>query len=87
MDSTVVQPQSPTLPEQYELSSLQPESGQQTPASTTYTAQSSQAALQQALDDGLTVQELAPLDRGVKAWTFCLSSFLLEMIIWGFCFR
>ena len=87
MDSTVIQPRLSELPEQYELSSLQPESGQQTPASTPYSAQSSQAALQAALDDGLTVQELAPLDRGIKAWTFCFSSFVLEMMIWGFCFR
>ncbi|KAI0751441.1 MFS general substrate transporter [Daedaleopsis nitida] len=86
MDSTVIQPTFGTLPEQYELSSLQPESGQQTPANTAYSAHSSQAALQAALDDGLNVQELAPLDRGVKAWTFCFCSFVLEMLIWGFCF-
>ena len=84
--STVIQPQ-PELPEQYELSSLQPESGQQTPVATPFSAQSSQAALQAALDDGLTVQELAPVDRGIKAWTFCFCSFVLEMMIWGFCFR
>ncbi|KAI0773965.1 MFS general substrate transporter [Fomes fomentarius] len=85
MDSTVVQPRS-ELPEQFELSSLQPESGQQTPAGTPLSAQSSQAALQAALDDGLTVQELAPVDHGIRAWTFCFCSFMLEMMIWGFCF-
>ncbi|EJF57758.1 MFS general substrate transporter [Dichomitus squalens LYAD-421 SS1] len=36
--------------------------------------------------DGLTVQELAPMDRGIRAWTFCFCSFLLETMIWGFCF-
>ncbi|TBU44775.1 MFS general substrate transporter [Dichomitus squalens] len=61
-------------------------SGQQTPASATFSAASSQAALRAALDDGLNVQELAPIDRGVRAWLFCLSSFTLEMMIWGFCF-
>ena len=79
------------VPEQYELSTLDsgvPQSGQQTPtASATYSAASSQAALQAALDDGLNVQELAPLDRGVKAWTFCASAFAVEMMIWGYCFR
>ncbi|KAI0676946.1 MFS general substrate transporter [Trametes maxima] len=76
--------------EQYELSIVQPSSGQQTPAGgragSTYSAQSSHAALQAALSDGVTVQELAPMDRGVRAWSFCFSAFLLEMMIWGFCF-
>ena len=90
--SSVVQahPDHGDVPEQFELSNLnsQPESGQQTPAaSATYSAASSQAALQAALDDGLNVQELAPVDRGVKAWTFCFSAFVLEMMIWGYCFR
>lgn len=82
----MVQPHS-ERPEQFELSSLQPESGQQTPAGTPLSVQSSQAALQAALDDGLTVQELAPVDHGIRAWTFCFCSFTLEMMIWGFCFR
>ena len=84
-NSTVIEP-AVELPEQFELSSIQPESGQQTPISNTFSAHSSQAALQAALDDG-RVQELVPADRGVKAWTFCLASFTLEMMIWGFCFR
>ena len=79
------------LDDEYELSIVHPSSGQQTPTGaqtpTPYSAQSSQAALQAALDDGVTVQELAPMDRGVRAWTFCFSAFLLEMVIWGFCFR
>ncbi|KAI1785384.1 MFS general substrate transporter [Ganoderma leucocontextum] len=37
-------------------------------------------------DDGVTVQELAPVDRGVRAWTFCCCSFVLETMIWGFPF-
>ena len=76
--------------EQFELSNLeqQQESGQQTPvAGTGLSAASSQAALQAALDDGLHVQELAPLDYGVKAWTFCVCACVLEMMIWGYCFR
>ncbi|KAI0771942.1 MFS general substrate transporter [Trametes elegans] len=72
--------------DEYELSIVQPSSGQQTPMTPTYSAQSSQAALQAALDDGITVQELAPMDRGRRAWTFCFSAFVLEMMIWGFCF-
>lgn len=76
-----------TRADEYELSIVQPSSGQQTPMTPTYSAQSSQAALQAALDDGITVQELAPMDRGRRAWTFCFSAFVLEMMIWGFCFR
>ncbi|KAI0370193.1 MFS general substrate transporter [Pilatotrama ljubarskyi] len=75
---------------EYELSIIQPSSGQQTPISgrapSPYSAQSSQVALRAALNDGVTVQELAPMDRGVRAWTFCFSAFVLEMMIWGFCF-
>ncbi|KAI9067649.1 MFS general substrate transporter [Trametes sanguinea] len=26
------------------------------------------------------------MDRGIRAWTFCFSGFLLEMMIWGLCF-
>ena len=95
--STVIQPHIGELQEQYELSSMsiqQPESGQQTPvsgqltpSSTPFSAASSQAALRAALDDGLNVQELAPVDRGIRAWMFCMSSFVLEMMIWGLCFR
>lgn len=88
----VIQPQLGEHQEHYELQGMsiqQPElaSGQQTPASTAFSAASSQAALRAALDDGLNVQELAPVDRGVRAWLFCLSSFTLEMMIWGLCFR
>ncbi|KAI0072284.1 MFS general substrate transporter [Panus rudis PR-1116 ss-1] len=31
-------------------------------------------------------QELPPVDRGTKAWMFCLSAFVLEAIVWGFGF-
>ncbi|KAI9001276.1 MFS general substrate transporter [Trametes punicea] len=76
--------------DEYELSIVQPSSGQQIPTGprtgSIYSAQSSQAALQAAIDDGVTVQELAPMDHGVRAWTFCFSAFVLEMVIWGFCF-
>ena len=37
--------------------------------------------------EGTTIQELAPVDRGLSAWTFCACGFLAEMFIWGFLFR
>lgn len=37
--------------------------------------------------EGTTFQELAPIDRGFGAWTFCASAFVAEMFIWGFLFR
>ena len=88
----VIQPQLGEHPEHFELHSMSTQqaelaSGQQTPIGTNFSAASSQVALRAALDDGLNVQELAPVDRGVRAWLFCLSSFTLEMMIWGFCFR
>ncbi|KDQ61479.1 hypothetical protein JAAARDRAFT_54845 [Jaapia argillacea MUCL 33604] len=35
---------------------------------------------------GVHVQELPPIDRGTKAWTFCFCSFILETMVWGFGF-
>ncbi|EIW52382.1 MFS general substrate transporter [Trametes versicolor FP-101664 SS1] len=59
--------------------------GTSTPA--TYTRSSSRAALHsQDPQEGATVQELPPIDRGIKAWTFCFSAFVLEMMVWGFSF-
>ena len=37
--------------------------------------------------EGTTFQELAPVDRGIAAWTFCACGFVAEMFIWGFLFR
>ncbi|PIL27566.1 MFS general substrate transporter [Ganoderma sinense ZZ0214-1] len=37
--------------------------------------------------EGTTFQQLAPIDRGFGAWTFCASAFVAEMFIWGFLFR
>ncbi len=37
--------------------------------------------------EGVNVQELAPVDRGIQAWTFCASGFVLETVIWGFGYR
>ncbi|KAI0671132.1 MFS general substrate transporter [Trametes maxima] len=69
----------------FELVTIQGESGKGTPA--TLSAQSSRAALHARVpQEGATVQELAPIDRGIKAWTFCASGFVLEMMIWGFAF-
>ncbi|EJF56351.1 MFS general substrate transporter [Dichomitus squalens LYAD-421 SS1] len=36
--------------------------------------------------EGANVQELAPVDRGIQAWTFCGAGFVLEMMVWGFGF-
>lgn len=35
----------------------------------------------------LNVQQLPPIDGGRQAWLFCLSSFVLETLVWGFGFR
>ncbi|KAI0770597.1 MFS general substrate transporter [Fomes fomentarius] len=56
-----------------------------TPA--TLSARSSMAALRVTdPQDGTNVQELPPVDRGVRAWMFCASGFVLEMMVWGFSF-
>ncbi|KAI0672646.1 MFS general substrate transporter [Trametes maxima] len=36
--------------------------------------------------EGATIQELAPVDRGIKAWTFCFAGFILDITVWGFSF-
>ncbi|OJT01758.1 hypothetical protein TRAPUB_7814 [Trametes pubescens] len=36
--------------------------------------------------EGTTIHELAPLDRGIRAWTFCACGFVVEMMVWGFLF-
>ena len=57
-----------------------------TPASSS--RQASVASLRAAdPQEGVTVQELPPVDRGVRAWTFCFAGFILEMFVWGFSFR
>ena len=72
---------------QYELSTLGPEpsSGVASPSN------GSQAQLtvleRSEPGEGTTFQELAPVDRGIAAWTFCACGFLAEMFIWGFLFR
>ncbi|KAI0373779.1 MFS general substrate transporter [Pilatotrama ljubarskyi] len=71
----------------YEMSVFRGDSGQATPA--TLSGRSSRAALRlhgQDPQEGATVQELPPVDRGLKAWTFCVCGFVLEMMIWGFSF-
>ncbi len=37
--------------------------------------------------EGANVQELAPVDHGFGAWSFCACGFIAEMFIWGFLFR
>ena len=79
------------LLEQYELSGTTWESEQRPPADSTTTSADfarSEASLQTTPERAaMNVQELEPVDRGVKAWTFCFCSFVLEMTTWGFCFR
>ena len=36
--------------------------------------------------DSPNIQELAPVDSGRQAWTFCASAFVLETLVWGFGF-
>lgn len=67
------------LPEASDASALTPR---------TLSAQSSMVALRAGdPKEGVNVQELAPVDRGVQAWTFCFAGFVLEMMVWGFGFR
>ncbi|KAI0788899.1 major facilitator superfamily domain-containing protein [Abortiporus biennis] len=35
-------------------------------------------------NDDTNVQELPPVDRGWRAWSFCLAAFTLETLVWGF---
>ena len=37
--------------------------------------------------EGVNIQELAPIDHGLGAWLFCICGFIAEMFIWGFLFR
>lgn len=70
----------------YEMSTLGTPSHVETP--TMLTAQSSMAALHaEDPQSGANVQELPPVDRGIRAWTFCFSALVLEMMVWGFGFR
>lgn len=40
-----------------------------------------------ANEDGINMQELPPVDGGVKAWSFCASAFFVETMVWGYSFR
>lgn len=77
--------------EPYEMSKVTTEMvDTQSPGDTpaTLSARSSMAALRVTdPQDGTNVQELPPVDRGVRAWMFCASGFVLEMMVWGFSFR
>ncbi|KAJ3016369.1 hypothetical protein NUW54_g819 [Trametes sanguinea] len=71
--------------DELELPTLNGDSSRGTPV--TLSAQSSRAPLHvHDPREGATIQELPPVDRGVKAWTFCFSAFVLEMMVWGFGF-
>ncbi|KAL4244542.1 Proton-linked Monocarboxylate Transporter [Abortiporus biennis] len=32
----------------------------------------------------INIQELPPLDRGWRAWSFCFAAFIVEALVWGF---
>ncbi|KAI0718179.1 MFS general substrate transporter [Cerioporus squamosus] len=51
----------------------------------TVSTQSSMVALHDP-QEGADVQELPPVDRGLRAWTFCAAGFVVEMMVWGFGF-
>ena len=70
-------------PEQHELTSIQAEFEQESSPQPIVVVSSSQGG---RIED-LNIQELAPVDRGLQAWRFCFSAFILEMMVWGFCFR
>ena len=40
-----------------------------------------------SIEDPVYVQELPPIDGGIKAWTFCVSAFFVETMVWGYGFR
>ncbi|RPD56103.1 MFS general substrate transporter [Lentinus tigrinus ALCF2SS1-7] len=59
--------------------------GERTPG--TMSEESSMAAMRvEDPQEGVTVQELPPVDKGIRAWTFCAAAFVLEMMVWGFGF-
>ncbi|KAL6300857.1 MFS general substrate transporter [Sparassis latifolia] len=43
-------------------------------------------ASEQENKSDVNVQELPPVDGGIKAWRFCLSAFVMELMVWGFGF-
>ncbi|KAI0754564.1 major facilitator superfamily domain-containing protein [Daedaleopsis nitida] len=54
----------------------------------TLSAPSSMATLRaEDTHKSANLQKLAPVDKGVRAWTFCAAGFVLEMMVWGFGFR
>lgn len=75
-------------PHEYELSELRLEDNSTKGTPVMLSNRSSRAALHaEDPQEGATVQELPPIDGGIKAWTFCFSAFMLEMMVWGFAFR
>ena len=83
-----IQPYGKPMPEQYELSGLEITGSEQLARlAVSDNMEGAETALQTVPNDGVTVQELAPMDRGVRAWTFCCCAFVMETMIWGFCFR
>lgn len=74
----------------FEMSTFTARANPSSPVTPSLSAQSSMTALRGSATDpreGINVQELAPVDRGIRAWTFCISGFVLEMMVWGFGFR
>ena len=72
----------------YELATLNAAGTSQPETPAALSAQSSMAALRAAdPQEGTNVQELPPVDGGFRAWSFCFSAVVLEMMVWGFGFR
>ncbi len=72
---------------QYELSTLKVEPSTSTGPSTLHDVSQLAMLGYSEPQDGTNFQELAPIDRGFAAWSFCACGFVAEMFIWGFLFR
>lgn len=72
---------------QYELSTLKVEPSTSTGPSTLHDVSQLAMLGYSEPQDGTNFQELAPIDCGFAAWSFCACGFVAEMFIWGFLFR
>ena len=83
MDTPKIDTKSP-----YELTTFSAGPSQPDTPISPLSRRSSMAALH-AVDpqEGANIQELPPMDGGVRAWTFCAAAMVLEMMVWGFSFR
>ena len=71
----------------YEMDTL-PDSSNPAPAPEIGVAEApEQSSIAVEPQEGVNIQELPPVDRGRRAWMFCISGFILEMMVWGFASR